>query len=60
VPMGDDCMLSYQTSSFHDAGALRELLDLRPAAEFEDWLESRGLMEQGRLTARAGDARALL
>ncbi|HXJ37101.1 MAG TPA: ethanolamine ammonia-lyase subunit EutB [Candidatus Eisenbacteria bacterium] len=60
VPMGDDCMLSYQTSSFHDAAALRELLGRRPAPEFEAWLETRGLMEHGRLTARAGDAEALL
>ena len=59
VPMGDDCMLSYQTSSFHDGGALRELLDLRPAPEFEDWLAARGLMADGRLTALAGDARLL-
>jgi ethanolamine ammonia-lyase large subunit len=59
VPMGDDCMLSYQTSSFHDAAALRELLGRRPAPEFEAWLERRGLMENGRLTSRAGDARAL-
>jgi ethanolamine ammonia-lyase large subunit len=54
VPMGDDCMLSYQTSSFHDAAALRELLDRRPAPEFEAWLVRRGLMDGGRLTARAG------
>jgi ethanolamine ammonia-lyase large subunit len=60
VPMGDDCMLSYQTSSFHDAAALRELLDRRPAPEFEAWLERRGLMANGRLTPAAGDARALL
>ncbi len=60
VPMGDDCMLSYQTSSFHDAAALRELLGRRPAPEFETWLETRGLMVDGRLTADAGDARALL
>ncbi len=59
VPMGDDCMLSYQTSSFHDAAALRELLDRRPAPEFEAWLERRGLMAKGRLTPAAGDARAL-
>jgi ethanolamine ammonia-lyase large subunit len=52
-------MLGYQTSSFHDAPALRELLDLRPAPEFEDWLEARGLMEDGRLTTLAGDPRAL-
>jgi ethanolamine ammonia-lyase large subunit len=60
VPMGDDCMLSYQTSSFHDAAALRELLDRRPAPELEAWLEARGLMRDGRLTPAAGDARALL
>lgn len=60
VPMGDDCMLSYQTSSFHDAAALRELLERRPAPEFEAWCEARGLMRDGRLTAAAGDARALL
>ncbi len=60
VPMGDDCMLGYQTSSFHDAAAVRELLGLRPAPEFEAWLVERGLMDAGRLTARAGDPRALL
>jgi ethanolamine ammonia-lyase large subunit len=59
VPMGDDCMLSYQTSSFHDAAALRELLGRRPAPEFEAWLERRGLMADGRLTPRAGAAEAL-
>jgi ethanolamine ammonia-lyase large subunit len=60
VPMGDDCMLGYQTSSFHDAAAVRELLGLRPAPEFETWLVARGLLEGGRLTARAGDPRMLL
>ena len=35
--------------------ALRELLGLRPAPEFELWMESLGLMEDGRLTPRAGD-----
>jgi ethanolamine ammonia-lyase large subunit len=60
VPMGDDCMLSYQTSSFHDAPALRALLGLRPAPEFETWLEGRGLMRDGRLTEQAGDPRLLV
>jgi ethanolamine ammonia-lyase large subunit len=60
VPMGDDCMLGYQTSSFHDAAAVRELLGLRPAPEFEAWLVGRGLMDGGRLTERAGDPRLLL
>jgi ethanolamine ammonia-lyase large subunit len=38
VPGGDDIMLSYQTSSFHDALYLRRALNLRPAPEFEAWL----------------------
>ncbi|HEY8122951.1 MAG TPA: ethanolamine ammonia-lyase subunit EutB [Myxococcota bacterium] len=60
VPLGDDCMLHYQSTSYHDVAAVRELLALRPAPEFERWLEARELMRDGRLTARAGDPRALL
>ena len=56
VPMGDDSMLSYQSSSFHDAPSLRQLLGLRPLPEFEGWLESIGLWADGRLTEKAGDA----
>lgn len=59
VPMGDDCMLHYQSTSYHDVAAVRELLGLRPAPELEAWLEARGLMREGRLVGRAGDARAL-
>ena len=57
VPMGDDVLLGYRSTSFHDAAALRETLGRRPAPEFERWLERRGLMRQGKLTARAGDGR---
>lgn len=60
VPQGDDCMLHYQSTSYHDVAALRELLGLRPAPELEAWLEARGLMRDGRLTASAGDPAALL
>ncbi|WP_028238706.1 ethanolamine ammonia-lyase subunit EutB [Stutzerimonas azotifigens] len=38
IPGSDDVMLNYQTTSFHDALYLRQLLGLRPAPEFEDWL----------------------
>jgi len=38
IPGGDDVMLNYQTSSFHDALYLRGVLGLRPAPEFEEWL----------------------
>ncbi len=38
VPGGDDIMLNYQSTSFHDALYLRQVLGLRPAPEFEAWL----------------------
>jgi len=38
VPGADDIMLNYQSTSFHDASYLREVLRLRPAPEFEEWL----------------------
>jgi ethanolamine ammonia-lyase large subunit len=41
VPGGDDVMLHYQTTSFHDALYLRSVLGLKPAPEFEAWLERR-------------------
>jgi ethanolamine ammonia-lyase large subunit len=39
VPGADDIMLNYQSTSFHDSHYLRQLLGLRPAPEFEAWLE---------------------
>ena len=60
VPAGDDVMLSYQTNAYHDVNAVRETLGLRPIAEFERWLERYGIMENGRLTSRAGDATIFL
>ena len=56
IPMGDDVMLNYQCTSYHDNAALKELVKLRPAPEFECWCERMGIMEDGKLTAKAGDA----
>jgi ethanolamine ammonia-lyase large subunit len=39
VPGADDIMLNYQSTSFHDSHYLRQLLGLRPAPEFEAWLD---------------------
>lgn len=60
LPMGDDIMLNYQSTSFHDNAALRELLGLRPTPEFEAWMERLGLIKDGRLTGLAGDMRVFL
>ena len=56
VPQGDDCMLMYQCTGFHEAAALREVFGLRPIAEFDAWLEKMGFSENGKLTPKAGDA----
>ena len=50
VPGADDIMLAYQSSSFHDAAYLRQLLNLKPAPEFEQWLERMNIAaKDGRL-----------
>ncbi len=55
IPMGDDAMLSYQTTSYHDAPAIRQAMDMRPLPEFEEWMEEMGLWAGGQLTDKAGD-----
>jgi ethanolamine ammonia-lyase large subunit len=50
VPGADDIMLNYQSTSFHDALFLRRILGLRPAPEFESWLNGEGFH---RLTQQA-------
>jgi ethanolamine ammonia-lyase large subunit len=47
VPGADDVMLSYQSTSFHDAMYIRGVLSLRPAPEFESWLARMGLDQVG-------------
>ncbi len=50
VPGADDIMLNYQSTSFHDALYLREVLGLKRAPEFEAWLEKMQLADaQGRM-----------
>ncbi|MBQ1494040.1 MAG: ethanolamine ammonia-lyase subunit EutB [Acinetobacter sp.] len=46
IPGSDDVMLNYQTTSFHDALYLRQLLGLKPAPEFAVWLEQQGIFKQ--------------
>jgi ethanolamine ammonia-lyase large subunit len=63
VPGADDIMLGYQSTSFHDALAMRDLLGKRPAPEFEAWLARQGLLDgENRVRPRAlpNNFRALL
>ena len=60
VPEGDDCMLMYQCTGYHEAASLREIFGLRPIKEFDQWLEKMGFSENGKLTPLAGDASVFL
>jgi len=60
IPAGDDVMLNYETTSFHNNATLREVYGLRPAPEFEQWMEKLGLWRDGALTEKAGDASQFL
>jgi ethanolamine ammonia-lyase large subunit len=53
VPGADDIMLNYQSTSFHDVLAVRQLLGLRPAPEFEAWLGAMGLLSEDGLVRPA-------
>ncbi len=64
VPGADDVMLHYQSTSYHDALYVRSALGLRPAPEFEAWLQDAGVLDAaGRARPRidaAGRAQQLL
>ena len=60
IPHGDDVMLNYQTTGFHETAALRELFGLTAIAPFQRWLEKMGFVQDNKLTPLAGDASILL
>lgn len=55
IPGGDDVMLMYQTTSYHDIASMREITGKKPIRAFEKRMESLGIMKNGILTDRAGD-----
>ncbi len=60
IPHGDDVMLNYQTTGYHETACLRELFGLTAIPPFQAWLEKMGFLENGKLTPRAGDGSILL
>lgn len=61
IPHGDDVMLNYQTTGYHETAALREMFGLTAIKEFQDWLVEMGFVdENGKLAKKAGDASVLL
>ncbi|CAO4138778.1 ethanolamine ammonia-lyase subunit EutB [Methylorubrum extorquens] len=60
IPGADDVMLNYQSTSFHDQLYIREVLGLRRAPEFEEWLARIGLTDaDGVLLPGGAEARLL-
>jgi len=59
LPVGDDIMLNYQSTSYHDIPTLRRLLGKRPTPEFEAWLDARGIWRGGGPGPRFGDVDAV-
>jgi ethanolamine ammonia-lyase large subunit len=60
VPCSDDVMLNYQSTSYHDALAMRRLFNLRPAPEFLDWLQNAGIYDGEQPRALSAAARTQL
>ncbi|CAO4170906.1 Ethanolamine ammonia-lyase large subunit [Methylorubrum aminovorans] len=60
IPGADDVMLNYQSTSFHDQLYIREVLGLKRAPEFEEWLARIGLTDaSGALLPGGAEARLL-
>lgn len=59
IPGCDDVMLGYQTTSFHDILYARQLFGLRPASEFEAWLEKMKIFRDNKLLEVGGSNKFL-
>lgn len=59
IPGCDDVMLGYQTTSFHDILYARQLFGLRPAPEFEAWLEKMKIFRDNKLLEVGGSNKFL-
>ena len=58
-PVGDDIMLNYQSTSYHDIPSVRRLLGKRPTPEFDGWLCKRGILDGTEPGPNFGDVRVL-
>jgi ethanolamine ammonia-lyase large subunit len=59
LPVGDDIMLNYQSSSFHDIASVRALLGKSATPEFDGWLDRKGIWVNGKPGPRFGDTSVL-
>lgn len=55
LPQGDDVMLMYQSTGYHDVAAVRQMLGKKPIPEFADWLKEKGIWVDGKPGTHFGD-----
>jgi ethanolamine ammonia-lyase large subunit len=60
VPGAGDIMLNYQSTSFHDGQYLRQVLNKKPAPEFEAWLRKMGIVDEHNALLPVTDQHPLL
>ena len=59
LPVGDDIMLNYQSTSYHDIPTLRRLVNKRPTPEFDAWLDAKGIWRADGPGPKFGDVTAV-
>ncbi len=59
LPVGDDIMLNYQSTSYHDIPTLRRLVNKRPTPEFDAWLDAKGIWRGDAPGPKFGDVSAV-
>jgi ethanolamine ammonia-lyase large subunit len=59
LPVGDDIMLNYQSTSYHDIPTLRRLVHKRPTPEFDAWLDAKGIWRGDGPGPKFGDVEAI-
>lgn len=55
MPVGDDIMLNYQSTSYHDIPSVRGLTGKRATPEFDAWLQQAGILDGAKPGPRFGD-----
>ncbi len=59
LPVGDDIMLNYQSTSYHDIPTLRRLVGKKPTPEFDAWLDAKGIWVGDAPGPKFGDVAAV-
>mgnify|MGYP001553035990 CR=1 FL=1 len=59
MPVGDDIMLNYQSTSYHDIPSVRSLLGKRATPEFEAWMSDVGIWDNGKPGPNFGNSEVI-